>query len=276
MKIYADVLIVTNCLVTLAYLQATAMLTRRSAAGGRLFAGCIFGGMLSLLICADGSSFWGAMAVTAAKAAGVALTLLIGLKFHSVGDFVRCLAVHLAVRAAFMGLMLICWELSDSKRIYVRNYTVYLDISLLRLAAAIIGAYALLWLFEQILRRSRLRSVRYEAVFRSGDYEVRLPAVADTGNRLCDSFTGLPVVIFCCSDMYLHYSLDSPSMGAGSGFRLTPYSTIDGSGLLPVTTKGRVTITDDRGNQRELRCCVGVRPSAESKSRAIFDPELLS
>lgn len=275
MKIYADVLIVANCIVNLVYLQTTAMLTGRRTTGGRMCAGCFFGGLTSLLICVDGGSFTAALGITLAKAAGILLTLSIGMKFRDAGDFFRCLAVHLAVRAAYTGLILVWWELSDTKRIFVRNYTTYFDISLLRLTAAVITAYVLLWLYEIIVRRIKHRSARYEAVFRSGDYEVRLPAVADTGNRLCDSFTGLPVVVFCCSDMYRHYSLDDPTHSAVGGFRLTPYSTIDGGGLLPVTSKGKVTITDDRGNDYELRCCVGVRPSDDNRSRAIFDPMLL-
>lgn len=275
MKIYADVLIVTNCIVTMIYLETTAMLTRRRLRGGRLWAGCLFGGMMSLLICLDGGSFGAALGITLAKAAGVVVTLLIAMRFEGAGDFLRCLVVNLAVRATFTGLVLIYWELSDTKRIFVRNYTTYFDISLLRLTAAVITAYGLLWGYEIILRRLRRHEARYEAVFRSGDYEVRLPAVADTGNRLCDSFTGLPVVVFCCNDMYFHYELDGPERGARRGFRLTPYSTIDGAGLLAVTSKGRVTIRDDRGNEREVRCCVGVRPSEEKHSRAIFDPMLL-
>ena len=275
MKIYADVLIVTSCLVEYVYLHTTAALMHRKLRGSRVFAACLFASLMSLLICADGSTFVGALLITVAKALGIMLTLLIGIKIRGVADFVRWLSVFLAVRAVYTGLIIIYWEISDTKRIFVRNFTAYFDISLLKLTAALITAYVLLTLAETVKRRICTKTVCYEAIFRCGDYEVTLPAVADTGNRLCDSFTGLPVVIFCCDEMYRHYDLDDTDNGMLAGFRLTPYSTINGSGLLHVTSKGNVTITDDSGDSFEVRCCVGIKPSDQNRSRAIFDPALL-
>lgn len=275
MKIYADVLIVTNCITELIYLQTTAKLTHHRTGKWRSFTACLFGGMLSLLICADGGSFRAALIITLTKIIGVILTLIIGIKFRNYGDLFRCMIVHFIVRATYTGLIIVYWELSDSRIIYVRNYTTYFDISLLKLALAIITAYLLLTLYEMIIKRCRNSSVKYYAIYRCGDYEVRLPAIADTGNRLCDSFTGLPVVIFCCDDMFAHYSLDDPTKCTKIGFRLTPYTTISGSSLISVTSKGNVTITDDKGNDTEIRCCVGIIPSTDKHNRAVFDPAVL-
>lgn len=275
MKIYADVLIVTSCLVEYVYLHTAAALLHRKLRGGRVFAACIFAGLMSLLICADGGTFIGALLITLTKAAGIVITLLIAVKVKGFGDLIRCLSVFLAVRAVYTWLIIVYWEISDTKRIFVRNFTAYFDISLLKLAAALITAYVLLSIVETVKRRVYSKSVNYEAHFHCGDYEVTLPAVADTGNRLCDSFTGLPVMIFCCDDMYLHYSLNDHDCGMRAGFRLTPYSTIDGSGLIHVTSKGNVTITDDSGESFDIRCCIGIKPSDQNRSRAIFDPALL-
>ena len=275
MKIYADVLVITNCIINMIYLQTTAKLTHRRTGAVRLFLGSLFGGMLALLIAADGSSFIGAVIITVVKFTGIALTLLIGIKFKSVGSYFRCLAVFAAVRAAYTGLIIVYWQLSGSKRIYVRNYTTYFDISLLKLTTAVITAYILLSLYDMVVRHFRRKTDKYEAVFRSGDYQVRLPAVADSGNTLCDSFTGLPVVIFCCSDMYLHFGLDNFEQSALMGFRLTPYKTIDGQGLIAVTSKGDVTIYNEKGTERMIKCCVGIKPTDSRHSRAIFAPELL-
>ncbi|MBQ8965267.1 sigma-E processing peptidase SpoIIGA [Ruminococcus sp.] len=275
MKIYLDVLIVTNCIVELIYLQTTALLTHRRLTSGRLCSACLTGGLLSLLICADGGTFVGALIITIAKLIGIIMTLFIGIKPESPGSFFKTLIVYAAVRIAFAGMMIMYWELSDSKRIYVRNYTTYFDISLLRLSGAVITAYLLLSIYSFIIKRLRDRRTKYEAVFSCGDYEVRLPAVADTGNKLCDSFTGLPVVIFCCNEMHRHYALYDAEAGARYGFRLTPYSTINGSGLIAVTSKGSVTITDDKGNVRKLRCCAGVKECEGQPSIAIFDPDVL-
>ncbi len=275
MKIYADVLVVTNCITELIYLQTTALLTHRRLPKGRLCAACLLGGALSLLFCADGSSFTGALIITICKAAGVLLTMVTAIRLSGAADFFRTLAVYLAVRAAYTGLIIIWWEFSDTRRIMVRNYSVYFDISLLKLAIALISAYLMLSLTEMTIRRFHGRSQGYRAVYKSGSYEVMLPAVADTGNRLCDGFTGLPVVVFCCDEMFAHYSLFDHEAGAKAGFRLTPCTTVDGTGLIAVTSKGSVTITDENGKSKQVRCCVGVKPSSDKHSRAIFDPVLL-
>ena len=275
MKIYADVLIITSCLVEYVYLYTAAALLHIRLKSGRVFAACFFAGLMSLLICADGGTFIGAVLITTAKALGIVITLIIAMRMKGFCEFIRALAVFLAVRAVYTALIIMYWEISDTKRIYVRNFTAYFDISLLKLAAALITAYILLTAADTLKRRFARKAVTYNALFRCGDHEVTLPAVADTGNRLCDSFTGLPVVIFCCDDMYLHYSLNDPDEGMRAGFRLTPYSTINGSGLLHVTSKGTVTITDNSGMSRDVRCCVGIKPSCRNRSCAIFDPALL-
>ena len=275
MKIYADVLIVTSCITEFIYLQTASALMHRKLSRGRAFAACLFGGSLSLLIIADGGTFVGALLITAAKALGLIITLLIGIRVNGFGDLIKCLIVFLLVRAAFTGLVVIYWELSDTKRIFVRNYTTYFDISLLKLACAMITMYFMLTAAEKIKLRAVRKNARYTAIYRCGDYEVSLPALADTGNKLCDCFTGLPIVIFCCDDMYRYYSLEDTVTCSRAGFRLIPYSTINGSGLISVTSKGNVTITDDHGRRYAVRCCVGIRPSGKADNKAIFDPVLL-
>lgn len=276
MKIYADVLIITNCIVNMIYLMTTAKLTHRRTGTVRLFLGSLFGGLLSLLIAADGSTYMRALIITIVKFSGIAITLLIGLKFTSISSYLRCLAVFAAVRAAYTGLIIAYWQFSDSKRIYVRNYTTYFDISLLKLTIAVISAYLLLSLYDIFVRHFRKSTIKYEAIYRSGDYEVRLPAVADTGNTLCDSFTGMPVVVFCCNDMYMHFGLDNFEQSALKGFRLTPYNTIDGQGLIAITSKGDVAIRDGNGKDHMIRCCVGIKRSESRHSIAIFAPELIN
>ncbi len=275
MKIYADILIITNCILTLVYLQTTALMLHRRTGGVRLGAASLLGGLLSLLIAADGGSFQGAVVLTVIKLAGTALTLLLAVSFKDIWGYIRGLLIYLAVRAAFTGFILVFWEFSDSKLIFVRNYTVYFNISLLKLTLAVVSAYGVLSLCEVIKRRSGSRTAGYKARYTNGSYELTLPAVADTGNKLCDSFTGMPVVIFCCSDMYDHYGLEDPERSGRGGFRLIPCSTVNGSSLVAVTPKGRVTIIDEKGCEAQVRCYVGVTRS-EGASKAIFDPVLLN
>lgn len=275
MKIYIDILIISNCIMTLVYLRTLQRITHRSISNAGFTVSSLIGGLFSLVIIMDGSTYISAVIITIIKWIGIILTLLTAVRFNKATEFFRTLFIYIAIRIAYTGMIFIYWQISDSKIIYVKNYTTYFDISLFKLIAAVISAYLLLTLYEYIVRRFHNRSVCYKAVYQNGDYTVCLSAVADTGNRLCDSFTGEPVVLFCCNEMYEYYNLDDISLYQNVGFRFVPYNTLNGSGLAAVTSKGKVTIIDDMGNETDIKCCVGILRSDDTRSRAIFDPTLL-
>ena len=104
---------------------------------------------------------------------------------------------------------------------------------------------------------------------------MKVPAICDSGNRLCDSFTGTPVVVFCCDRLFYHYDLDRDEPDPLSGFRVIPCSTVSGEGLIHITAAGSVKIIDDKDRVHNVKCYVGIKPSLNGKSRAIFNPALL-
>ena len=130
--------------------------------------------------------------------------------------------------------------------------------------------------YEWILRQKMNVTESYRAIYSIGDYEIELPAIADSGNKLCDTFTDTPVVIFCCSELFDHFNLDNEKLYLQSGFRLTPYTTIKGKSVIPITSKGNVIITDSKNNTKAIECCIGVTRSDNIKAKAIFNPCLLT
>ena len=80
--------------------------------------------------------------------------------------------------------------------------------------------YGLLCLYENITRRCFNRAAKYEAIYENGGFIVKVPAICDSGNRLCDSFTGTPVVVFCCDRLFYHYDLDRDEPDPLSGFKI--------------------------------------------------------
>lgn len=274
MKIYIDLLILTNFILTMVYLETLGKLVHRKISGGRLAVSSIIGGLFSLIIVMNGASYPIAWMITVLKGVGIMLTLLFCFKYKSVRQYFKYLFIYCAVRLVYLGATLVFWQLSDSKKIYVRNYTFYFDISLLKLTLAVITAYIILSLYEFFTSRNSADSTAYTAIFKSGDYTLKLPAVSDSGNKLRDSFTGIPIVIFYCSELYSHYKLDENYENL-NGFRLVPFNTVNGGGLIPVTAKGEVTIIDNKDNAKQIKCCVGILKSDNSRSRAIFDPILL-
>lgn len=275
MKIYLDILLITNGIMTMIYLEALEKITHRKAQSLRFFAACCLGGLSSLLIAAGGTTYFSAVMITLAKAASIILILLTAFSYKSFWEFLRYTVLYLVICAVFLGVTLVIWQISDSKIIYMRNYTIYFDISVFKLVIASIAGYGLISLYEIICRKSFDKDVKYEAVFTLGNYEVKIPAISDSGNRLCDTFSGMPVVVFYCNEMYYHFNLDHSGYENMSGFRLIPYNTINGDGLIHVTAKGEVRIIDDNENEKLLKCYVGIVPSEKNESKAVFHPSLL-
>ncbi len=274
MKIYLDVALITNTVVTMICLEATAAICHKKLGSKRAFIAGSIGGITSLLIVFNTNSYSAALIVTIIKALSFPLIILIAFGYKRLSEVIKTTLIFLATKILYVGIVLILWELSDTKIIYIRNYTIYFNISLLKLTISVILTYAALTVIE-IIKKASASASSFIATYSCGNYQLAVPAVADTGNKLCDCFSNEPVIIFYCDELFYHFGLDSSeSLGPGK-FRLIPYETINGSGLLPVTFNGKVEITADDKRHTDIRCCIGIKKSNGSKSRAIFNPEII-
>lgn len=275
MKIYLDVLIITNCIMTIVYLQCISRITHTAISKNRMVISSLTGGIASLIVAVNANGFLQSFAVTIVKFLLIALIVFIAFKLKKAKDFAKYIFLYFFIELIFAGISLLLWQITGSRIIYVRNYTVYFDISLIQLVIAAIVIYLIISVYEWILRYKFSPSEKFRATYSIGNYSIELPAIADTGNRLCDAFTGMPIVIFYSGELYEHFNLDNEKLYPLGGFRIAPYSTVSGNSVMPITSKGTVTITDSSGNSKPVKCCVGVIHSGKNKSRAIFNPTLL-
>ncbi len=275
MKIYIDVLVITNAAVTLMFIMGLGKITHSPLRKLRTAVSCIFGGLSSLLVIAQPNGFFQSLIVTIVKTVCILITILIAFRWRGFMNLIKYFGLYIAMNILFAGCCFLLWEITGSRIIYIKNYTVYFDISLTSIAIATILAYIAISAYDAITARCFGKTKAYKAKYTVGDYEITLPAIADTGNTLCDSFSGIPVVVFYCDELYSHFNLDHENYYTVNGFRLIPYSTINGSSLMSVTSRGKVEILSEDNFAKEVRCYVGVVKSADNKSRAIFNPNLL-
>lgn len=275
LRIYLDILVITNAVITMIYIKCISKITHTYVKNLRLFLGSSLGGIASIIVVMNNSGFLRSALITTAKLAIAGTIVLISFKCRSLKNAIKYMFMYFLMDIIFSGICLIIWETTESSIIFVKNYTVYFNISLLHMIAAVILIYAFISVYEWILRCKMNAAESYKAVYTIGDYEVEIPAIADSGNKLCDTFTGTPVVIFCCSELYEHFNLDNEKLYLQSGFRLTPYTTIKEKSVIPITSKGNVKIIDSRNNIKSIKCCVGITRSDDRKAQAIFNPYIL-
>ena len=92
----------------------------------------------------------------------------------------------------------------------------------------------------------------------------------DSGNRFCDSSQGTPAVVSAVTGFFYHYDLDRDEPDPLSGFRLIP-ALLSAVRDYPHNPPQERKIIDDKDQcTRNVRCYVGIKPSLNGKSRAIF------
>ena len=274
MKIYLDILLISNAVITLIFVKLLTLIVHIRISGKRYALCMLIGGAASLLMLIRPENFGEGLLMTLAKLISVGLTVRAGFGKQSAGRLFTYTAVYVAVNIAFGGICMVIWEMTGSNAVRISNYAVYFDVPLWLLIVCVSATYLLITLYERLTFFSKAKERKFKARFALGDISVTLPAVSDTGNRLTDSFSGEPVVIFSSSRLFDSLGLGDESSYSFTGFHLIPYSTVSSTSLMPVTLRGRVTIISEDGAVKELNCASGIIKSSGSE-RAIFDPRLL-
>lgn len=274
MKIYLDILMISNILLTLIFIRIMSLTVHSRLRRKNKLKCLVPAALSSLLMIVRPENYVESLAVTLAKIIAVTLIvkLAFGLSFEK--RLITYTAAYIGINIAFGGICMFIWEFFGAEFIIIGNLTVYFNVPIWLLILCTAAAYAAITLYEKLMFSENTRTESYRALFVYGDYSAELPAISDTGNKLTDAFSGEPVVVFCSDKLYYHFDLDDPSKLPYSGFHLIPCSTVSGMSILPVTLNGKVTILQSSGQRKELRCAAGITKST-GKERAIFDPRLL-
>lgn len=275
MKIYLDILVITNICLTAVFIECTAKLTHSRLTKARSAAGSLIGGISSLLALLYAESFFEGIILTLIKLGTMMLIVFISFRVKSAEKLIRYFFIYILVNILFAGLCLLIWKTGKARIVFLNNLTVYLDISLLKLMIASTVTYIALSVYELLQRKSFCPSKQYHIILKIENLEYYLPAIADTGNSLTDAFTGKPVVIIVSNKLFYHFELDREELACKMGFHCIPYSTINGDGLISVTERADITLIDSDKKQKEIDCAVGIVSSACNKERAIFSPSLI-
>lgn len=275
MKIYIDVLMITNSVITMCYVYGLYRVTHTAVNRKRLMLTGLIGGVSSLLVIIQTDTFLQALLLTLLKITAVLLTIYTAFGKVKPGKYLTLFFIYVIENLLFGGCCFLLWEATGGRLIYFKNYTIYFDISLGVLVGAAVLSYIILSIYDRIQEYRFCRQKKYKAQYKIGEYQIEIGAIADSGNMLRDVFSGMPVVVFYSSEMFEHFDLDHEEQFKLNGFRLIPCSTIAGERLIPITSKGEVTICDGEEFSKAVSCYVGIVRSDNNKSRAIFNPCLL-
>lgn len=265
--IYADTLIFINTFVTYFLLLGTDLLLHFQIHRLRILAASLLGGVYSLILLAD-------LPVPLCILLRIGVCILIRWiadGFSALRRFIKGLCVFLLVNFVFAGLMLAVSLLLRPSGFLCSFGAVYFDVSIPFILALTLAAYGL-------IRLVLLLCAGHPSDSHYGTIALRTPCgtaqgkgIFDTGNHLCDSFTGKPVILvsgifadplvppgvreFLHGKTLAECSIEPQWQNR---LRLFPYSTVGGSGLLPAFRCDSVTLTHLKKTHTYTRLYIAV------------------
>lgn len=253
MDVYIDILILTNVYVTYFFIKAVEKTVHKKYRAAKVLTASLIGGVSSMQILLTGSLILsGAIKVLTLFLISM---ILEGIKIKAV---LKACAAMVSVNLLFIGLCFVLWKVFG-RAVIVIGVTVYFDISLLMLAVITILTYAVFWLHDYL--SFRCASKRGARVCVKTDFdEVVLDGISDTGNSLYDFFAQKSVVVCCSQELEKAFG--------SKRFKLLPYKTVNGSGMIRVYTPKSVRI-----DNKQVDVNIGMTNLGEP--RAIFNPNIL-
>ncbi len=196
MTVYADVLFLVNFLINFLLLYLTGKIAHIARKGKMLFLGACISAIYAVLIFFPRLSFgYSALSKVLFSLFVIALTFQIrGLRL-----FLKTVGIFYLVTFALGGGVMALFYFTDvGARLgaVVKNGIFYINLPWHVLISAVLVSYGVLWIGLRLLqnRMSRESLLRKVAITWNGK-EVWLDALVDTGNALCEPFSGAPVII---------------------------------------------------------------------------------
>lgn len=265
--IYLDVLLVQSLYVNYFLLRAAAKITHSRLQLMRCFLTAAASSLFSLLILLPPLPVL-LQLFCKLLAAAATVTMAFGIHRES---WLRQFGCFFVCNFLLAGLLLAVSSLSSHGFATWGNSYCYLDFSLLQLILFTALAYSLLHLCSLLRNRRRHTDERFQVFLRLGGKTAALPGLADTGNNLTDTFSGVAVII--CSAEMLFDVLDGRTVETLRGYRLVPCTTVTAQGLIPLFRPDEVCIRNlSTGKSRAVDAMIGISGSQKS---AIFHPNLM-
>lgn len=280
--IYLDILFLLNMLVTFLLLCAAFRLAAVKTKRWRMLLAVLLGGVFSLLIFVRLNSF---ESFFIKLFTGFALCGTVFWQKGKMRLFLKCAACFFFASFLFAGFMTAVWLFFPAQGMIYRNGALYFKISAFTLAATATAAYLMIKLVCRILSRRAGKRTTRRIEITLKQQSVALTAFVDTGNRLCDLFSGLPVVVASYESVK---ALIPESLQAyfSSGIppdlsqvpteeirmiRMIPVKTVAGEQLLPSFLPDQITV---EGEERRAVLAVCKNAVSDGTYEAILNPSL--
>lgn len=278
--VYADILFVTNMVITYLLIRLVAAVFSAKKSIVRLALASAIGGVFSFYILVPEQNFLINLII---KLSFSSVIILTAFKMRSAKQFFKLMLCFYAVSFAFAGIMIAAWIIIKPQGMLINNSVVYFNISVPVLLVSSAFCYGVIWLVQRVLSKRMPRDSACDVSVTVDRKTVMCRAMIDTGNNLSDLFTGFPVIVADYSSVeslipYEYRAFYSKTGDLPKGLdsfsqrvRTIPYQVVGGDGLLPSFKPDYIML---RINGRKIRV-ENVIVSVTSRGMAQADCEVL-
>ncbi|MBR2320157.1 MAG: sigma-E processing peptidase SpoIIGA [Clostridia bacterium] len=251
MVIYIDMLLALNWWIDFLLLLAVRRAMGGNGKSWRLAVGALVGAFSCLVLFLPPVSVWVSLLI---RLSAAALMVSVAFGIRQRHNWIRSVILLFALSAGLAGVCGAFYFFLAPQGFYVFNGVVYYSIPPLLLVGLTVLCYGLLWLFEQVLRRRAPREHLYRVRIAYAGRSVTFSCLYDSGNHLTEPFSGKPVLVVerQVAEALLTYIPAVSDLPAG--WRLVPYNTLGGNGLLPAFQSADVTAFI-QGSEHPLPAC---------------------
>lgn len=191
--------------------------------------------------------------------------------FENVAKFFSRLFGFYSVSFGYAGIIFGLWLLFKPQGVLVNNGAVYIDVSPFVLLCSFCVGYFILRLLRKYFGVDIKNGEIFKMVVFTDRKTVEFSVLLDTGNRLRDPLSDLPVAVvdydaaadilpLSLAPVFAGKTHQIPSVeeGVNEGFRVIPYSVIGGEGLLPAFKPKRVEIWKNHKKISEKECIISI------------------
>ncbi len=209
----------------------------------------LFGGIYSLVILVpDISDF--VISLSRLPALGFMVFLAFGI--GSIKEYLKSVLFFLGINLVFAGAVFMLWFLVYPENMYFNSGVVYFDIDALTLVLLTVGAYAVIRIISLFTKNKMPDNLIYTVRIYVSDKEFFCKGFFDSGNSLCDPFSGEGVIIInadvvkeiITEDIFYDFS----NAIGDIKIKLIPVKSLSGTKLLPSFRVDRIIITGFENN----------------------------
>lgn len=283
--VYADILLIINTFVNFFIIRATSKITKAQEVKiirqvlasflGATFSFYIFLPDMGLLI-----------ELLVRLFASVSI-IFVCYGFGKLKRFLTLIVVFYLVSFSYAGIMMAIWFIFSPDGLVIKNGIVYYNFSPIVLVVVTLVSYFIILFFRQISHKQASEAKRCEIIIALENNQIRTNAMVDTGHSLKDLFSSSPVIVVEQSVMEKligkQESLNIVKMKETNSkelkkrFRLIPYRTVQGEGILPAIRCDQVGFFCDLQEKKIKNPLVAVSNTALGEDySAIISSEMIS